>query len=165
MTPSAIASRPRQGQHCSHHDPCPRLSPPRLVPAALSHIKTSSHTPAALHARCQRAANPIAVAQPPLCPSLTNLPAPAAPSRASNGEVYSRLYDLASERARKMEERKRAKVDEEKRRLEESKVPASYISREMMRERGAGCDNYGEMLYQESIKALEVKREKVGGRG
>jgi hypothetical protein len=76
--------------------------------------------------------------------------------------VYSRLYDLAGEQRRKMEGKKKAREDEQRRELEGSRVRASYISQEMMRDRGAGVDNYGEMLYQESLEALQRRREKVG---
>jgi hypothetical protein len=38
----------------------------------------------------------------------------------------------------------------------------SWISAEMMRERGSGpFSSYGEMLYQESLESLARKREKV----
>jgi hypothetical protein len=40
----------------------------------------------------------------------------------------------------------------------------SWISSEMMRDRSSGpFENYGEMLYAESLEAMQRKREKVGG--
>jgi hypothetical protein len=39
----------------------------------------------------------------------------------------------------------------------------SWISSEMMRDRSSGpFENYGEMLYAESLEAMQRKREKVG---
>lgn len=42
----------------------------------------------------------------------------------------------------------------------------SWISSEMMRDRSSGpFENYGEMLYAESLEAMQRKREKVGAGG
>lgn len=46
--------------------------------------------------------------------------------------------------------------------IQNNKTSMSWISSEMMRDRGAGpFDNYGEMLYAESLESLARKRDKV----
>jgi hypothetical protein len=43
-----------------------------------------------------------------------------------------------------------------------NKTSMSWISSEMMRDRSSGpFENYGEMLYAESLEAMQRKREKV----
>lgn len=79
--------------------------------------------------------------------------------------VFHRLYQQAIALRQKLD----FKRDETKRQEVESinanRTSMSWISSEMMRDRSSGpFDNYGEMLYAESLEALARKRDKVGNR-
>jgi hypothetical protein len=47
-----------------------------------------------------------------------------------------------------------------------TKLPINWVSHEMMRERTPGpFQNYGEMLYAESIEGITRRRQRVGLQG
>lgn len=77
--------------------------------------------------------------------------------------VYNRLYEQAVVLKHKLDERKHAIVTQELDNIRSGKTSMSWISQEMMKDRGSGTDygNYGEMLYAESLEAMAKKKEKV----
>jgi hypothetical protein len=78
--------------------------------------------------------------------------------------VFHRLYQQAVALRQKMEVRREDIKKSEIETIQQNKTSMSWISSEMMRDRSAGpFDNYGEMLYAESLESLARKRDKVGG--
>lgn len=77
--------------------------------------------------------------------------------------VFHRLYQQAVALRQKMENRREDIKKNEIESILQNKTTMSWISSEMMRDRSAGpFDNYGEMLYAESLESLARKRDKVG---
>jgi hypothetical protein len=77
--------------------------------------------------------------------------------------VFHRLYQQAVALRQKMEVRREDIKKSEIETIQQNKTSMSWISSEMMRDRSAGpFDNYGEMLYAESLESLARKRDKVG---
>lgn len=76
--------------------------------------------------------------------------------------VFHRLYQQAIALRQKMENRREDIKKTELESILQNKTTMSWISSEMMRDRSAGpFDNYGEMLYAESLESLARKRDKV----
>lgn len=76
--------------------------------------------------------------------------------------VFHRLYQQAVALRRKMEMRREDIKKTEIESILQNKTTMSWISSEMMRDRSAGpFDNYGEMLYAESLESLARKRDKA----
>ena len=85
--------------------------------------------------------------------------APVSPCRLA---VFHRLYQQAVALRQKMEMRRETVKKTEIESIQQNKTNMSWISSEMMRDRSAGpFDNYGEMLYAESLESLARKRDKV----
>lgn len=79
--------------------------------------------------------------------------------------IYSRLYEQAIQQREKLEVRKAERDVQEAAALAAQRVSMSWISSEMMRDRTSGpYDNYGEMLYAESLEALARRHERVRAR-
>lgn len=96
---------------------------------------------------------------------LLNLTAcPCVPVPLRRLAVFHRLYQQAVALRQKMEVRREDIKKSEIETIQQNKTTMSWISSEMMRDRSAGpFDNYGEMLYAESLESLARKRDKVGG--
>jgi hypothetical protein len=76
--------------------------------------------------------------------------------------VFHRLYQQAVALRQKMEMRRETVKQTEIDSIQQNKTNMSWISSDMMRDRSAGpFDNYGEMLYAESLESLARKRDKV----
>lgn len=76
--------------------------------------------------------------------------------------MFHRLYQQAVALRHKMETRREVIKRSERESIQNNKTTMSWISSEMMRDRSAGpFDNYGEMLYAESLESLARKRDKV----
>ena len=92
------------------------------------------------------------------------IPPPSLPCPTTSLAVFERLYEQAMGLRTKLEERRMAAVAAEEATLRASRGHMSWISAEMMRDRGPGPHgNYGEMLYAESQAAQARRREKVRG--
>ena len=62
----------------------------------------------------------------------------------------------------KLEEKRHITKQSELDSIKQNKTHMSWISSEMMRDRGSGpFGNYGQMLYAESLEAMERRKEKV----
>lgn len=86
---------------------------------------------------------------------------PPAHSRARS-DLHEKLYQESFELRDRLEEKRRAQEAAFEELVNTSKPPMSWVSQEMMRNRTAGpFDNYGEMLYAESLEALQRKKQKV----
>ncbi|KAI8475815.1 MAG: hypothetical protein J3K34DRAFT_478827 [Monoraphidium minutum] len=75
--------------------------------------------------------------------------------------VFERLYHQAMILRQKIQEKKMRYALEQEATLSSKRYHRSWISREMMRERGSGpYENYGEMLYAESLEGAARRRMK-----
>ncbi|WIA42412.1 hypothetical protein OEZ86_008411 [Tetradesmus obliquus] len=75
--------------------------------------------------------------------------------------VFHRLYEQAIALRSKLDQKRDAVKQEEIESIQANKTAMSWISSEMMRDRSSGpFENYGEMLYAESLEAMQRKREK-----
>ncbi|KAF6256830.1 hypothetical protein COO60DRAFT_1656523 [Scenedesmus sp. NREL 46B-D3] len=76
--------------------------------------------------------------------------------------VFHRLYEQAVALRSKLDDKRVAIKKEELDSIQANKTSMSWISSEMMRDRSSGpFVNYGEMLYAESLEAMQRKREKT----
>lgn len=72
----------------------------------------------------------------------------------AEGSVFGRLYLQAWEIKQKIQERKRVLEQQADEAVAQQRAGMSWISQEMMRDRTSGpFDNYGEMLYAESLES------------
>eukprot|EP00742_Colponemidia_sp_Colp-10_P009455 GILJ01010311.1.p1 GENE.GILJ01010311.1~~GILJ01010311.1.p1 ORF type:complete len:848 (-),score=134.53 GILJ01010311.1:87-2630(-) len=73
--------------------------------------------------------------------------------------VFQRLHQQASMRKKQLEDWKATAENREKEDINKSKGQMTYVSREMMKQRTVGpYENYGQRLYEEGIKSLELKQ-------
>jgi len=76
--------------------------------------------------------------------------------------VFERLYEHAITLRHKLEDKKHQVELEKEEALTSNKQHMSWISQEMMRQRNSGpYENYGEMLYAESLEGLARRRQKA----
>eukprot|EP00201_Polytomella_parva_P004719 CAMPEP_0175073044 /NCGR_PEP_ID=MMETSP0052_2-20121109/20299_1 /TAXON_ID=51329 ORGANISM="Polytomella parva, Strain SAG 63-3" /NCGR_SAMPLE_ID=MMETSP0052_2 /ASSEMBLY_ACC=CAM_ASM_000194 /LENGTH=814 /DNA_ID=CAMNT_0016340721 /DNA_START=84 /DNA_END=2525 /DNA_ORIENTATION=- len=75
--------------------------------------------------------------------------------------VYNRLYIGALDRIQRLEEKRKIQEFEAMNNLRESKSSIGWISAEMMKSRGKGYENYGEMLYAKGLEVSESKKSKA----
>lgn len=76
--------------------------------------------------------------------------------------LYEKLYQESFELRDRLEEKRRQQEQQFEDMVNTTKPPMSWVSQEMMAGRTAGgFENYGEMLYAESLEAMARKREKV----
>lgn len=76
--------------------------------------------------------------------------------------VFHRLYQQALHLRAKMDHKRAELKQSELERIQAGRTSMSWISSEMMRDRGPGQHgNYGQMLYAESLESLARKREKA----
>ncbi|KAI8463811.1 MAG: hypothetical protein J3K34DRAFT_135272 [Monoraphidium minutum] len=76
--------------------------------------------------------------------------------------VFERLYEHAIVLRHKLEEKKRLQMQQQDEALLSGRAHMSWISQEMMRERTVGpYDNYGEMLYAESLEGAARRRQRA----
>eukprot|EP00878_Enallax_costatus_P029279 GHUV01031729.1.p1 GENE.GHUV01031729.1~~GHUV01031729.1.p1 ORF type:complete len:246 (+),score=86.04 GHUV01031729.1:1192-1929(+) len=76
--------------------------------------------------------------------------------------VFHRLYEQAVALRHKLEEKRHITKQGELDSIKQNKTHMSWISSEMMRDRGSGpFGNYGQMLYAESLEAMERRKEKI----
>lgn len=100
--------------------------------------------------------------QQPVLPSTHNSNS-SSPGAPGDGEVFSRLYQQAMKKKKKHEEIREQREKDKAVEAEQTKVPMSYLSKELMKGRTKGeYANYGERLYVEGVlqrKQLELKQK------
>ncbi|KAK3241526.1 hypothetical protein CYMTET_48723 [Cymbomonas tetramitiformis] len=101
--------------------------------------------------------------QQPLHPGHTHTSNPSSPGAHGGTEVFSRLYQQAMKKKKKHEEIREQREKDKVVEAEQTKVPMSYLSKELMKGRTKGeYANYGERLYVEGVlqrKQLELKQK------
>ncbi|GBF97125.1 hypothetical protein Rsub_10136 [Raphidocelis subcapitata] len=80
----------------------------------------------------------------------------------ADSAVFERLYEHATVLRRKLQEKKERIAAEKESAVEGTRHHMSWISAEMMKQRTSGpYENYGEMLYAESLEGIARRRQKA----